>query len=77
MSLRDVINRGADLYNQGEPAACYRLYQGSLLTVRPLFDHKPELQKAIADGIASAQREPVVCAAPSPSARSSTRSAAR
>jgi hypothetical protein len=59
-TLRDVINRGADLYNSGEMAACYRLYEGSLMTLRPLIDHRPELQKAISAGIASAERDPLV-----------------
>jgi hemoglobin len=58
--LRDVINTGADLYNPpaGDRAACYRLYQGALLTARPLLDHRPELQKAIDAGLAEAAREP-------------------
>src|SRR5262249_52148912 len=29
-----------------------------LMTVQPLLDHRPELQKAITDGLASAQRNP-------------------
>lgn len=57
--LRDVINTGADLYNPpiGDRAGCYRLYQGSLMTLRPLLDHRPELQRAIDDAQAAAQRE--------------------
>src|SRR5208282_4559731 len=39
--LKSVINEGADLYNkQGDHAGCYRLYQGSLLTVQPLLSHR-------------------------------------
>jgi hypothetical protein len=57
-ALRDVINRGADLYNGGDPAACYRLFEGSLMSVRPLLDHRPEVQKAITRGLASAERDP-------------------
>jgi hypothetical protein len=59
-TLRDVINRGADLYNSGETSACYRLYEGSLMTVKPWLDHKPDLQKAITAGLASAERDPLV-----------------
>jgi hypothetical protein len=59
-TLRDVINRGADLYNSGELSACYRVYEGSLMTIRPLIEHRPELQKAITAGIASAERDPLV-----------------
>jgi hypothetical protein len=59
-TLRDVINRGAELYNSLDYAACYRLYEGSLMTIRPLIDHRPDLQKAITAGIASAERDPLV-----------------
>jgi truncated hemoglobin YjbI len=57
-TLRDVINRGADLYNGGDWAGCYRLYEGSLMSLRPLLEHRPELQKAITDGLANAERNP-------------------
>ena len=57
-SLRDVHDRGADLYNQAKdyPAA-YRLYEGALLAVKPLLGHRPEVQKAIDDGLAAANKE--------------------
>jgi hemoglobin len=57
--LRDVINTGADLFNPpvGDHAGCYRLYQGALMTVKPILDHRPDLQKAITTGLADAQRE--------------------
>src|SRR5262249_23477404 len=58
-TLRDVINRGAAMYNdQGDYAGCYRLWEGALLMVRPFLDHRPELQKAIDAGIVDAQRNP-------------------
>jgi len=57
-SLRDVINRGADMYNNGDAAGCYRFFEGALLTVRPLLDHRPDLQKAIDAGLASATGNP-------------------
>ena len=51
--LRTVINTGADLYNRdGDRAGCYRLYQGSLLTIRPLLDRYPDLQKEIDTALA-------------------------
>jgi hypothetical protein len=57
-SLRDVHNKGADLYNTAKdfPGA-YRMYEGALLTVRPLLGHRPEAQKLIADGVAAAEKE--------------------
>jgi hemoglobin len=59
-NLRDVINRGADLYNSGDWAGCYRLYEGSLMVVKPLLDHRPALQKAIGEHITSAERNPLL-----------------
>ena len=56
-SLRDVINTGAKMFNdQGDHAGCYRLYQGSLLSVRPFL--APELQKRIDTGLAGAEKLP-------------------
>ena len=54
-SLRDVINVGAKMFNdQGDHVGCYRLYQGSLLSVRPFL--APELQKRVDDGIGNAEK---------------------
>ena len=57
-SLREVHNRGADLYNTSKdyPGA-YRVYQGALATVRPLLAHRPETQKIIDAGLAAAEKE--------------------
>ena len=42
----DVINNGAKIFNEnGDHAGCYRLYQGSLLSVRPFL--VADLQKRI------------------------------
>jgi hypothetical protein len=54
--LVDVINTGRELYIQKDFAGCYRLYQGALLTVRPLLDHRPELQKRIDLGLVDAEK---------------------
>jgi hemoglobin len=59
-TLRDVINRGADLYNRGDWAGCYRLYEGALMALQPLLEHRPELQKAISDGLAKAESDAVL-----------------
>ncbi len=56
-TLRDVINRGADLYNAGDPAGSYHLFLGALLTAKPLLDHRPEAQKIIDAGLAEGARE--------------------
>jgi len=49
--LKDIHNRGAELYNKGEPLGSLRLYEGSLLTVRPFLAHRPAIQKLIDDGL--------------------------
>jgi len=56
--FRHVINQGADRYNSGDTVGCYRLYENALLTVRPLINHRPELQSAIDSSLAAAAREP-------------------
>lgn len=57
-SLREVHNKGADLYNtSNDHAAAYRLYQGALEAVRPLLAHRPDAQKMIDSGLAAAAKE--------------------
>jgi hypothetical protein len=57
-TLRDVHNKGADLYNtKKEFEGTYRMYQGALFTVRPLLAHQPAAQKLIDDGLAAAEKE--------------------
>jgi hemoglobin len=57
-SLFDLINRGVDLYNSGDWAGCYHLFEGSLVTAAPLLDHHPQVQKLIADGLKEAETLP-------------------
>ncbi len=60
-SLREVHNRGADLYNTSrEYEGAYRMYQGGLIAVRPLLNHRPAAQKIIDTGIAAANQEPTL-----------------
>ena len=49
--LKEVHNRGADLYNRGDPAGAYRMYEGALSTVRPFIAHRPAILKSIEDGL--------------------------
>jgi hypothetical protein len=56
-ALQDVHDRGADIFNDGDKAAGYRIYQGGLIVARGLLGHRPELQKLITAGMASAERE--------------------
>lgn len=49
-TLRDVHNRGAALYNDSKDyAGCYRFYEGTIRTIRPLLAHRPAIQKLIDD----------------------------
>jgi hypothetical protein len=51
-ALREVINTGADLFNlQADYAGCYRVYQGSLISVKPFLDPKTrtEIDTALAE----------------------------
>jgi hemoglobin len=57
--LRDVVNRGATIFNnQGDYAGCYRLFEGALLAVKPLLGNYPDLQKKIDTSLANAGRLP-------------------
>ncbi|HEY1186590.1 MAG TPA: hypothetical protein VGE74_02985 [Gemmata sp.] len=57
-ALRDVHNKGADLYNENKDfAGAHRVYQGALLTVRPLLAHRPGAQKLIDAGLGAAEKE--------------------
>jgi hemoglobin len=49
----NAVSTGALLFRRS-PSACFRVYEGSLLTLRPLLGHHPELQKSIDDGLAEA-----------------------
>lgn len=54
--LKDVHDRGADLYNAADAAGAQRLYEGALRTVSPFLAHRPKVQKVIADGLAEAAK---------------------
>jgi truncated hemoglobin YjbI len=54
-SLFDLINHGVDLYNGGDTAACFSVYEGGLWTIYPLLDQHPDIQKLIDEGVREAQ----------------------
>ncbi len=60
-ALRDAINHGAELFNvRGDHNACYRVFQATLITVKPLLVHRPELQRVVEQGLADAESHPRV-----------------
>jgi hemoglobin len=61
-TLREVHDRGADLYNNRDTAGCYRLFQGGLIAVRGMLGHRPDLQQTIDNGLAEADRSDSVAA---------------
>ena len=38
---------GTDIFNKGNHEGCFRLYQGTLLGLAPLLDHRPKLQATV------------------------------
>lgn len=58
LALRDVINRGRDHYNNGNPSACYFMWQGALQIAALQLDGRPELQKAVKNGLVEAEANP-------------------
>lgn len=59
-TLREVINRGVEVYNRGDYGGCYRIFEGSLITTKPLLSHRPDLQKVITKALAEAESNPIV-----------------
>jgi hemoglobin len=57
-SLRDVINRGREYYNNGNPSACYFMFHGALQATMPLLQHRPDLHTTVKTGLAEAEAHP-------------------
>lgn len=57
--LKELNNRGADLNNAGDSIGCYRMYQGGLVVLKVMLNHRPAAQKTIEDGLQAAERKPL------------------
>jgi hypothetical protein len=57
-TLKELHDKGAALFDGGDHAGCYRLFQGTLLTVRILLPK--EMQEEIDRGLADAARQPAM-----------------
>jgi truncated hemoglobin YjbI len=55
-AFKEMHNRAAELYNQGDANGSYRMFQGGLMLAKPLLAHRPEVQKVIEDGLQEADR---------------------
>jgi hemoglobin len=61
-TLREVINRGADLYNppNSDYAGCWHFYEGALISIRPFLAQRPALQEKITKGLTDAYNESAI-----------------
>lgn len=57
--LKDVTNLGVDQFNSGDWAGCYHTFKAMLLSIEPVLDHRPDLQKLIQDSIQQSDEMPV------------------
>ena len=57
-ALRLAHDRGAELFNDGDRAACFRMFQGALIVAQSVLVDHPSIQKLIINGLADADREP-------------------
>jgi hemoglobin len=57
-ALKDIHNRGADMYNNQDHAGCYRLFEGALRVAAPMLSDRPDVQQMIESGLNAAEREP-------------------
>ncbi|MCS7021345.1 MAG: group 1 truncated hemoglobin [Gemmataceae bacterium] len=47
---------GTEIYNKGNHEGCYRLYQGALMALESVLDHRPRLQQMIREKMTLASR---------------------
>ena len=55
-SLKEIHNRGAQMYNRGDALGCQRLFEGSLEVARTALHYRPEEQKLLREGLEKAAR---------------------
>jgi hypothetical protein len=58
ISLRSVINLGADLYNSDKPDECYKHFRQSLEALIPVLSHHPDLQTFIERALSDVESDP-------------------
>src|SRR5262249_18508571 len=46
---------GTEIFNKGDHAGCFRLYQGTLQALMPMLDHRPQLATSVAEKLAKAK----------------------
>jgi hemoglobin len=46
---------GTEMFNKGDHAGCFRLYQGTLQALAPMLDHRPQLAAAVVEKLDKAK----------------------
>jgi hemoglobin len=54
-TVYDAASLGTEIFNKGNFEGCYRLYQGTLMAVQPLLDHRPKLAQSVKDKLDQAK----------------------
>jgi len=54
-AIFQTINVGVPMFNGRDAAGCYRVYQGSLIAIGPMLSHRPDLQAAVQNALASTE----------------------
>ena len=52
----DAADTGTKTFNAGDQGGCLKLYEGTLMTLAAVLDHRPELVKVIKDQMAAADK---------------------
>src|SRR5262245_17715257 len=50
-TLKEVLNRGATIYNDGDRNGCYRLFEGALLALKPHLAGQAEVLQIVENGL--------------------------
>ena len=58
--LKEMHDKGAVLYNAGDAAGSLKVYNTTLLSVKPFLQHRPAIQKSIDSGITEAEKSDTV-----------------
>ncbi|MBA4067723.1 MAG: hypothetical protein C0501_29290 [Isosphaera sp.] len=51
----DAALLGTEIFNKGKHEECFRLYQGALMALQPLLDHRPKLAATVKDKLDKAR----------------------
>ena len=53
----DTSKLGSELWTAGEVEGCFRLYQGALMALQPMLDHRPKLAALVKEKLEDAQTQ--------------------